>query len=167
MKNEITHSGHSFRVTNAAPNTGESMVMGADLVRPDGSLRPLPFLGSGSLLAVDGRGENHSFRPGDIAAGIQWPQAVFSVVAQEPSDYWCISPEPGLRITPHVVRPVLQDEANPFTPEREVYAVFTQDVEVSGAPVQRGRAVRLSPRAKNVTTKFSGAWMITFEVSPE
>lgn len=150
MKFEIIFRGATYRVAHAEPKAGESVVMDAQHLNPDGTLVPIPYLTKGVFLAIDCQGGQHVFGPGG-AENTVFPQGRFSVVATEDSDYWCISPLPGSRLV-REGKLIIEPEAHAVLDlPYETNAVFTDSAYVNGTVIPKGTVARVSPGLKNVS----------------
>lgn len=150
MKFEITFLGATYQVAHAEPKAGESVVMEAKHLNPDGTLVPIPYLTRGRLMAVDCNGQTHHFVSGGEENTV-FPVGRFSMVATEDGDYWCTSPLPGNRMVREgriIVEPegyAVLDVSYPTN------ALFTDNAYVNGTLVPKGTVARVSPGPKNVS----------------
>lgn len=161
MNFQLAFQGSTFRVAHAQPKAGESVVMEATHLNPDGTLVPIPYLTRGRLMAVDCLGNSHHFVSGGEENTV-FPVGRFSMVATEDGDYWCTSPLPGNRM----VREgrVIVPAGTEATVERGniVSALFTAPGTVNGTPVEAGKVVRLSPGRKTIKATVEELHVILF-----
>lgn len=161
MNFQLAFQGSTFRVAHAQPKAGESVVMEATHLNPDGTLVPIPYLTRGRLMAVDCLGQSHHFVSGGEENTV-FPVGRFSMVATEDGDYWCTSPLPGNRMV-REGREIIR-AGSEVTIERGniVSALFTAPGTVNGTPVEAGKVVRLSPGRKTIKATVEELHVILF-----
>lgn len=150
MKFEITFLGATYRVAHAEPKAGESVVMEAKHLNPDGTLVPIPYLTSGRLIAIDCAGQTHHFVSGGEENTV-FPVGRFSMIATEDGDYWCTSPLPGYQMVREGRVIVDPGQVAVIDKSRIVNALFTDDALVNGTLVKKGAVGKLSIGSKTVS----------------
>lgn len=145
-----TFTGTTYVVSNALLQPGQSVVMDANYVAPDGSLRSIPYGTRGAGLTVDAAGVERRHGVGDTTESEVYAQGPFTMVITEEADYWCLNPLPGNRIVREGLYVVAPGQSAVIDKGNIVNALFMDNALVNGIPVSRGQVARLSTGPKEI-----------------
>lgn len=151
MKFELMFNTAAYRVSQAKPEGGESVVMDPHHFDSAGMLITIPYLASGHLMSIDCLGQSQHYYKGDSAEGLVFPIGKTSMIALEKCDYWCISPLPGNRLIREGKLIIEAGGHAVLDLPYETNALFTDNAHVNGTLIPKGTVARVSLGQKNVS----------------